>query len=111
MITTDRLQEIKENIELMNKCYQVEILKLLNNESSVIISENNNGIFINLSDLDITVIDKLEKFIKYVRVQQNQLTIVEEEKAIIKNEFFKQNKKIVKSKDNKEDNNIILDAK
>ena len=111
MIATDRLQEIKENIEIMNKCYQVEILKILNNEPTVVISENNNGIFINLTDLDISIIDKLEKFIKYVREQQNQLTIVEEEKAIIKNEFFKQNKKIVKSKSNKEDDNIILDAK
>uniref|UniRef100_A0A6C0AZX2 NET domain-containing protein n=1 Tax=viral metagenome TaxID=1070528 RepID=A0A6C0AZX2_9ZZZZ len=110
MIATDRLQEIKENIEVMNKCYQIEILKILNNEPSVVISENNNGIFINLTDLDITIIDKLEKFIKYVTEQQNQLTIIEEEKAIIKNEFFKQNKKIVKNKSNKEDNNIILDA-
>jgi len=111
MIRIDRLQKIKENIEIMNKCYQVEILKLLNNESTVVLSENNNGIFINLTDLDISIIDKLEKFIKYVIEQQNELTIVEEEKAIIKNEFFKQNKKIINSKSNKEDNNIIVDAK
>jgi hypothetical protein len=110
MIATGRLQEIKENIEIMNKSYQIEILKILNNEPTVVISENNNGIFINLTDLDITIIDKLEKFIKYVTEQQNELTIIEQEKAIIKNEFFKQNKKIVKNKSNKEDNNIILDA-
>ena len=117
----DRLQTIKENIEIMSKCYQIEILNLLNNESSVMISENNNGTFINLTNLDITIINKLESYIQYVNKQQNQLLDVENEKTNIKNEFFAQekynsrntkNKRVTnKEVNNKEINNIILDAK
>ena len=96
----DKLQNIKEIIENMSVCYQVEILKLLN-ESAVSISENNNGTFINLSNLDISIINKLEIYIEYVNKQQNQLLHIEEEKVHIKNEFFKQEKIINKNKKNK----------
>ena len=100
-MNVDKLQYIKEMIENMNKCYQIEILKLLNDESSVSISENNNGTFINLSNLDVNIINKLELYIEYVDKQQNQLSHIEEEKANIKNEFFKQDKRINNDKKNK----------
>ena len=101
MTSIDILQTIKDKIENMSKCYQIEILKLLNDESSVIISENNNGTFINLSNLNISIINKLEIYIEYVNKQQNQLLHIEEEKVHIKNEFFKQEKIINKNKKNK----------
>ena len=100
-MNVNKLQNIKENIEIMNKCYQLEILKLLKDESSVIISENNNGTFINLSNLNISIIEKLETYIEYVNKQQNQLLHIEEEKVNIKNEFFKPEKKTVKNKNKK----------
>ena len=110
MIGIDRLHTIKETIELMNKSYQVEILKLLISEESIVLSENNNGTFINLSNLDIIVINKLEKFIEYVKTQQSQLSHIENEKLNIKNEFF--NKTPLPIKIIKKDNiNSILDAK
>lgn len=98
-MNTDRLQNIKKTIENMNKCYQIEILKLLNEEKNIIISENNNGTFVNLTNMDNNTINKLESYIDYVDKQQNQLLYVEEEKANIKNEFFKKEvkKKVVKS--------------
>jgi len=109
MSNTDRVHIIKENIEIMNKSYQIEILKLLVEEKKVTISENNNGSFINLSNLDNTIINKLEKFIEYVKKQQNQLSFIENEKVNIKNEFFNKNNKInIIKKDNI---NNILDAK
>ena len=87
----ERLQNIKEIIENMNRCYQIEILRILNNESSVNISENNNGTFINLTNLDDKIIYKLEQYIKYVNKQQNQLLYIEEEKAnISKNRWYVQ---------------------
>ena len=99
-MNVEKLQNIKDSIESMNKCYQVEILKLLNDEVSVIISENSNGTFINLSNLDISIINKLNNYIEYVNTQQNQLLNIEKEKANIKNEFFKQEKKLLKNKNN-----------
>jgi len=92
-MNTDTLQNIKETIENMNKSYQIEVLKLLTKEESINISENNNGTFINLTNMDSSVIKKLQVYIDYVNKQQNQLLFVEEEKANIKNEFFKKEKK------------------
>ena len=101
MINTSKLQNIKELIEDMNKCQQVEILKLLKNDS-VTMSENNNGTFINLTDLSESTINKLYKYIEFVGTQQKHLLTIEEQKTIIKNEFFKQEKKISKVKKNKD---------
>lgn len=93
MINTNRLQTIKETIENMNKVYQIEVLRILYEEKTITLSENNNGVFINLTDLDIELIEKLDKYIEYVNEQQNQLTSIENEKINIKNEFFTSDKK------------------
>lgn len=108
MSNMDRLQKIKDIIESMNKCYQTEILKLLI-QNSVVLSENSNGTFINLTDVSNSVLNILEKYIEFVNKQQNQLLHIEKEKAYIKQEFFKQEKRNIKSKRNKETNNIVLD--
>ena len=99
----ERLQEIKETIEKMTLCHQKQILTILNEESSVILSENNNGIFINLSDLDQTVLIKMEEYIEYVDTQQSQLLSMENKKDNIKNSFFVGNKKSVQKKKDKEE--------
>ena len=98
MTEINRLQTIKEEIENMNKCYQIGVLKILKNDDNIILSENNNGIFINLTDINSIMVKKLESYIEYVNKQQNQLSLIEEEKNNIKNEFFKQNKKIIRKR-------------
>ena len=100
-MNTDRLQSIKDIIEEMNKYQQIEILKILI-KNSISVSENNNGIFINLSDLSGDIIDELEKYIEFINKQDNQLLNIETEKNNIKNEFFKHEKRNVKLKTNKE---------
>jgi hypothetical protein len=87
MSNIDKLQNIKETIELMNKCHQVEILKILKKES-ITMSENNNGMFINLTNVKESIILELEKYINFVNTQQNQLLSIETEKANIRDEFF-----------------------
>jgi hypothetical protein len=98
MIEINHIQTIKDKIENMNKCYQIGVLKILKDDTNITLSENNNGTFINLTDVNKNVIKKLESYIEYVNKQQNQLTLIEEEKIHIKNEFFKQNKKIIRKK-------------
>ena len=100
MSETDKLLQIKDIIEAMNKTYQLEILKLFVTESSVF-SGNNNGVFINLTELDAKIIYKLEKYIDFVYKQQNQLETVETQKDHIKDEFFNNNIKNHKYKSNK----------
>ena len=107
MTDIDRLQKIKDIIENMNKCHQIEILKLLVNNSAPV-SENNNGTFINLTDLTDIILIELEKYIKFVDEQQQQLLCIEKEKANIKKEFFKQTKRNIKLKRNKDEDNIII---
>ena len=84
----ERLQYIKETIELMQSCHHKQLLSILNKETSVLFSENNNGVFINLTDLDESVICKLEEYIKYVHKQHVQLMAVENKKNSIKDSFF-----------------------
>jgi hypothetical protein len=104
----DQLNNIKKTIESMNKNYHIEILKLLVN-NDISISKNNNGSFVNLSNLDSTLINKLEEFIKYVEEQQSELSCIEDEKISIKKEFFTKN--LNKSNKNKNNNiNNILDS-
>lgn len=99
MIEINHIQTIKDKIENMNKCYQIGVLKILKDDNNIIFSENNNGTFINLTNVNKNVIKKLDSYIEYVNKQQNQLILIEEEKNSIKNEFFKQNKKNLKKKD------------
>jgi len=112
---SDKLNNIKKLIESMNKNYHIEILKILV-DNNIAISKNNNGSFINLSNLDTTLINKLEEFIKYVEEQQNELSCIEDEKVNIKKEFFtknskKKNNNNKNNNDNNKNNNInnILD--
>ena len=107
MTDISRLQTIKDIMENMNKSQQIEILKLLI-QHSVSLSENSNGTFINLSDLNENTLNELEKYIEFVNKQHSQLLNMEEEKANIKKEFFKHEKRNTKLKRNKETANVIL---
>ena len=109
IVSSDLIIILKNNIENLNKFHQIEILKIFNQENSNMINENNNGIFINLVDLPETLYNKLNEYILYVNVQQEQLTSIEEEKMNIENEFFKEKNKLYK--ENKEKiTNVSINA-
>ena len=84
---SESLINMKEIIEKMEIINQKEILKILK-DNNVNISENNNGSFINLSNLDKEVLDKIINYIEYFNKQQKNLLYIEEEKINIKKEFF-----------------------
>ena len=95
------LNHIKERIENLNKFHQVEILKLLKTSDIATLNENKNGIFINMTSLSNKVIVELEKYLEYVDKQETQLGVIEEQKSLLSNTFFK---------DNKENPSITLNA-
>ena len=97
----NKLLLIKDNIERMEKCHQIEILKIFYSEKSNVINENSNGVFINLVDISDDIIQKLEDYIIYVDKQQKHLFNIEQKKLNIENTFFK-NKDKEKNKDNKD---------
>jgi len=82
------LNTIKEKIEKMDKYHQVEILRILSNCKEVTLNENNNGTFINLTEISNDTIKELEKYTNYVNEQQQQLKDIEKEKEKIEEIFF-----------------------
>ena len=87
----NNLQLIKTRIENMSIYHQKEILRIFNDNSTTL-NQNNNGTFINLTQLDNSIIEKINKYIQYVDEQENELNEVEHEKDMIQNTFFNDNK-------------------
>ena len=97
--SVSELNYIRDTVENMNKFNQIEVLRLFNKNSDVILNENNYGIYINLSELSTDIINEINDYIKYVNNQENTLNTVEQQKEDYRNAYF--------SKDIKDNNNII----
>ena len=82
------LLDLRNKIEKMPTCHQIEILRILDN-TNVNVSENKNGTFINLTEVPEDIIDELRKYTKYVGEQQETLSELEKEKTRIADTFFK----------------------
>jgi hypothetical protein len=87
MPTTD-LKQLKDRIEALNQHHQIQILKIMN-ESNVDFTENKNGSFINLTNVDDAVISKITDYLGYVDEQETQLNEVENQKTELTKQFFK----------------------
>ncbi len=84
------LENIRKNIDRMSKFHHVEILKLLK-QYQVVLNENNYGTFVNMSELDDSIIDRIVHYIEYTDEQEVQLNNIEYEKGQLKFKFFNQN--------------------
>jgi len=82
------LEEIKKTIEHFPKKHQIEILKIIKENSKITINENKSGIYINLAFLSYNVIQMLQKYIDYVNDQESILIPFESQKQTFKNTFF-----------------------
>ena len=86
------LNNLKEKIEKMTKNQQIEVLRILKSQSKAHVNENNNGSFINLSELDEIVVENLKKYVSYIDEQQKHLLVIENEKDRLQTIFFKGDK-------------------
>ena len=91
----ERLKQIKKSIENMSKYHQIEILRICKSDNTILINENNNGSFINLTEQNDNFIDKLDNYIKYVLEQKEEFEIIENEKERIQKNFFYNDNKII----------------
>lgn len=82
------LVSIRNSIEKMTKFNQIEILRILNKHTDVIVNENRYGIHVNLSDLNETVLVELTAYVQYVNTQEKTLNQDEKQKEDIKNIYF-----------------------
>ena len=92
----EKLINIKKKIEEMDIFNQNSILKIIK-ENNIFYTENKNGQFINLSNLEENIINKFEEYIVYYEKQNNDLINLENEKNNIKINHF--NKEINKNID------------
>lgn len=85
------LDSIRLKIEAMPKENHIEIAKILK-DKNIKLTENNNGIFINLTNLSDDIKQLLLDYIKHIENQENILNIIETKKEEIENIYFKGNK-------------------
>ena len=84
----EQLDTIRSQIENMSKFNQIEILRILTKNDSVIVNENKYGIHINLSDVCSTILDELLVYVNYVTTQEIELNNIERQKENYKNTYF-----------------------
>ena len=94
-----KLNNIKEIIESFEKEQQIQILRILK-VKNININENKNGVFINLTNLDESVISEIENFIEHLKTQENILLTNEKLKNNYIETYFKENKSDKQDKDN-----------
>ena len=82
------INALKERIERMEKYHQIEILRILSKFAEVSTNENNNGTFVNLTELSEDIIKELNKYADYVDEQQKLLKKIEKEKEKIEQTFY-----------------------
>ena len=81
------LVAIKDKIESLPRSYHVEIARILSDNNAVV-NENQNGIFVNLSLIDPSIIEKLVQYVAYIDLQECQLSVDETSKGGLKEHFF-----------------------
>jgi hypothetical protein len=86
--STNQLIFLRESIENMNKFNQIEILRILKNDTTVILNENKYGVHVNLSELNDQNLDQMYNYVKYVNAQQVSLDTAEKQKEAFKNTYF-----------------------
>jgi len=83
-VDVNKLESLKEKIEALSKFQQVEILKILS-KNMCKLNENKSGIFVNMTFLENSVIEEIEKYMSYVQDQADTFQTVEYQKEEFKN--------------------------
>ena len=87
----EQLIFLREKIQKLSKFHQIEVFKILK-KNTVKYTENRNGIFVNMNDLEKIVIALLNEYLIYVETQQDHLECIEKKKEEYKLSFFNPNK-------------------
>ena len=83
------LEEMKKKIDTLDKEHHIQILKIIKNSSiSNTLSENKNGVFVNLSVLQREIVESIKNYLDYLNQQENLLIDLETKKEDVKNAFF-----------------------
>ena len=86
-IDYDDLEKMRKTIEKLDKCRHIDIAKIFK-KNNIKLTENNNGIFVNLNNTPTIVIDEIKKYISFINMQETHISIDESKKNNIENNFF-----------------------
>ena len=78
-MNTDKIKHLRNTIQSFSKEKQLDIFKLCKSKN-IFYSENKNGIFINLTELDAKQLIELDKFVTYINAQEKEIQQMEHEK-------------------------------
>ena len=82
------LESLKTEIEFLDKEHHITILKILKTDSNIILNENKNGVFVNLTELSKKTLDELKNYCLYVKSQEIKLENLENDQKELENNFF-----------------------
>ena len=82
------LENLKTEIEVLDKQHHITILNILKNDSNIILNENKNGVFVNLTELSEKTLDELKNYCLYVKSQEIKLENMENDQKEIENNYF-----------------------
>ena len=92
MFSEFQLRELCERIEAMNKTNQVKVLSMIvdaqRDRPEIMINQNTNGCYINITQLPDTLVQQLVSFIDYVATQETMLNVAEQVKQQYKDSYF-----------------------
>ena len=81
----NKLKNITDEIENLDIKYHIEILRIFKN-NNINITENNNGCFINMNDVNDKIIKEIKDFILFNKNNETELKKQEEiKKSLIEN--------------------------
>lgn len=79
-----KIKYLCENIEKMKQSEHVEILKIIKKSPlNINITENNNGCFVNMNDIDENTIENIEKYVIFFKEKEKELHEHEKEKITL----------------------------
>ena len=87
----EELTALRDNIENLEKHQHLQIVKIIQ-KNNIDFTENRNGIFLNMKDLNKQTIKEITQYLKYIEIQQKQLDTDENIKKTYANNFFNDNK-------------------
>ena len=85
---TESLKMLRDNIEALPTFHQIEVLRILY-KNHITFSEHKNGVFLNLSYVNLDVIHKISEYVTFVQNQESQMCEFEKKKITLSNQYFK----------------------
>jgi hypothetical protein len=88
MHNSREIENLCKIIDTFNVDEHIHILQIIkDNETLYNISENNNGIFINMEDLNKDTIKKIQEHVNYVLLKEGHIKEIEDTKDKLKNDI------------------------